>query len=68
MRTTETKFDPRQYAIDRGWDFYCILDTAHLGVSVADAEALTEQDSDALLAWCKEQAILIPLDITTAAC
>ena len=47
---------PHQFAIDMGWDANAIEATARLGVSEADADGLTPEQQDELLAWCRKQA------------
>ncbi|TXH99576.1 MAG: hypothetical protein E6Q76_19705 [Rhizobium sp.] len=53
-----TPFSPSEYALARGWDFGCIEDTARLGVSPEDHEALVDtwglKAPEKLLAWCKQ--------------
>ena len=44
---------PSQYAIDAGWDYSCVEDTAAKGVSSADAEGLTDGQQSALLDFCR---------------
>lgn len=48
-------FNPHEYAIRSGWSWECVEETALFGVSDEDAEGLTGEECDMLLAWCKEQ-------------
>ena len=50
-------FNPHQYAIDRGWSWDCILETANKGISEADMDALSAEDGEALEAWCRRRVI-----------
>ena len=49
------EWTPNQYAIDAGWTYECVENTARLGVADADAEGLTEDQQAWLLSWCKER-------------
>jgi hypothetical protein len=42
VKTTVTTFDPRQYALDCGWDISCIEATAERGLSDTDVEAIDQ--------------------------
>lgn len=48
-----TSVSPENFALEMGWDFTQIEDTARRGVSEADQELLTESEATALRAWCK---------------
>jgi len=49
-------WSPHQYALDAGWDATQVEATARLGVVAdADAEVLSAEQAESLLAWCRER-------------
>ena len=51
------QWTPAQYAIDAGWDYTQIEATAEHGVADADRDALSANQADALLAYCKRRIV-----------
>jgi hypothetical protein len=49
------KWSPQQYALDAGWNFSCVLDTAEKGVRGEDADRLTPEQQTMLVLFCQDR-------------
>jgi hypothetical protein len=49
------KWSPQQYALDAGWNFSCVMDTAEKGVRGEDAARLTPEQQTMLVLFCQDR-------------